>query len=191
LLMARIPSEYATNTVACKLWSLVNDGSPTEFILGLALFDELSNLYPDYRCWIYSCSDFFANSQWLQQRPDVFILVPQLNIPNVGHVDFAIFDPHISTQNPLVVVECDGHNFHERTSNQASEDRRRDRVLQWLGYPLLRFTGTDIVRNKTEVAREIAEFVDQRLSEKHAHLAEVAEREAEFTELMYHRYGVL
>jgi very-short-patch-repair endonuclease len=117
--------------------------------------------------------------------------VPQLNIPNVGHVDFAIFDPHISTQNPLVVVECDGHNFHERTSNQASEDRRRDRVLQWLGYPLLRFTGTDIVRNKTEVAREIAEFVDQRLSEKHAHLAEVAEREAEFTELMYHRYGVL
>jgi hypothetical protein len=133
--MARIPSEYATNTVACKLWSLVNDGSPTEFILGLALFDELSNLYPDYRCWIYSCSDFFANSQWLQQRPDVFILVPQLNIPNVGHVDFAIFDPHISTQNPLVVVECDGHNFHERTSDQASE--------------------------------------------------------AEFTELMYHRYGVL
>src|SRR5260370_25791762 len=189
--MARVPSEYATNTVACKLWSLVNDGSPTEFILGLALFDELSNLYPDCRCWIYSCSDFFANSQWLQQRPDVFILVPQLNIPNVGHVDFAIFDPHISTQNPLVVVECDGHNLHERTSDQASEDRRRDRVLQWLGYPLLRFTGTDIVRNKTEVAREIAEFVDQRLSEKHAHLAEVAEREAEFTELMYHRYGVL
>jgi very-short-patch-repair endonuclease len=189
--MARVPSEYATNAVACKLWSLVNDGSPTEFILGLALFDELSNLYPDCRCWIYSCSDFFANSQWLQQRPDVFILVPQLNIPNVGHVDFAIFDPHISTQKPLVVVECDGHDFHERTSGQASEDRRRDRVLQWLGFSLLRFTGTDIVRNKTEVVREIAEFVERKLIEKHERLAEITEREAEYTELVWLRHEAL
>jgi very-short-patch-repair endonuclease len=188
--MARVPTDYATNTVACKLWSLVNDESPPEFILGLALFDELSNLYPDCRCWIYSCSDFFANSHLLQQRPDVFIIVPQLNIPNVGHVDFAIFDPQISVQNPLVVVECDGHEFHDRTPAQASEDRRRDRVLQKLGFPLLRFTGTDVVRNKTEVAQEIAEFVDRKVIEKHERLAAIAEREAEYTELTYRRYGV-
>lgn len=189
--MARVPTEYATNTVACKLWSLVNEESPIEFILGLALFDELSKLYSDWRCWIYSSSDFCANSQVLQQRRGVFIIVPQLNIPFVGHVDFAIFDPQISTQNPLVVVECDGHEFHDRTPAQASEDRRRDRVLQRLGFPLLRFTGTDVMRNRTEVAREIAEFVNQLLNEKHARLAEVAERESEYTELMYYRCGAL
>jgi hypothetical protein len=120
--MARVPTEYATNTVACKLWSLVNEESPIEFILGLALFDELSNLYPEWRCWIYSRSDFSANSQVLQQRRDVFIIVPQLNIPDVGHVDFAIFAPQLSIQNPLVVIECDGHEFHGRTSDQASEE---------------------------------------------------------------------
>jgi hypothetical protein len=189
--MARVPTAYATNTVACKLWSLVNEESPIEFILGLALFDELSNLYPEWRCWIYSRSDFSANSQVLQQRQDVFIIVPGLNVPDVGHVDFAIFAPQISLQNPLVVVECDGHKFHECTPDQASEDRRRDRVLQRLGFPLLRFTGSDIVRNTTEVAREIGEFVDQKLNEKHARLAEVAEREAEYTELMYRRFGAL
>src|SRR5262249_24836940 len=78
--MARVPSEYATNTVACKLWSLVNDESPIEFILGQALFDELSNLYTDRRCWLYSSSDFAAKSQLLQQRRDLLILVPQLSI---------------------------------------------------------------------------------------------------------------
>jgi hypothetical protein len=66
--MAHVPSEYATNTVACKLWSLVNDESPIEFILGWALFHELSNLYPEWRCWIYSRSDFLASSQLAQGR---------------------------------------------------------------------------------------------------------------------------
>jgi very-short-patch-repair endonuclease len=188
--MARIPSEYATNTVACKLWSLVNEESPIEFMLGLALFDELSNLYAEWRCWIYSRLDFSANSQALHQRRDVLIIVPQLNIPDVGHVDFAIFDPQISVQNPLVVVECDGHEFHDRTSDQASEDRRRDRVLQWLGFPLLRFTGTDVVRNKIVVAREIAAFVAQKLNQNYARLAEIAEREADYNELTWRRYGL-
>ena len=187
--MARVPSEYAANTVACKLWSLVNDESPIEFILGQALFHELSNLYPDRRCWLYSPSDFAAKSQLLQQRRDLLILVPQLSINGIGNVDFAIFAPDISVQDPLVVVEANGHAFHQQTAEQAGEDRRRERVLQRLGLPLLRFTGTEIVRNKPEVS-EIAAFVHQKLSEKQARLAEIAEREAEYTELMYRRYGL-
>jgi hypothetical protein len=88
--MARVPSEYATNTVVCKLWSLVNDESPIEFILGQALFHELSNLHTDRRCWLYSPSDFAAKSQLLQQRRDLLILVPQLSITGIGNVDFAM-----------------------------------------------------------------------------------------------------
>ena len=33
-----------------------------------------------------------------------------------------------------VVVECDGHDFHERTKEQAANDRERDRGLQGLGF---------------------------------------------------------
>lgn len=32
-----------------------------------------------------------------------------------------------------VVVECDGHEFHERTKAQAARDRERDRGLQGIG----------------------------------------------------------
>jgi very-short-patch-repair endonuclease len=103
--------------------------------------------------------------------------VPQLNIPEVGRVDFAVFVPQISTQEPLLVVECDGHNFHERTTEQVSRDNRRDRAMQRLGIPFLRFTATDIVRNSEDVAREIMEFV-------HIKLHDNATREAELAELM-------
>ena len=41
-----------------------------------------------------------------------------------------------------VVVECDGHNFHERTKDQASRDRTRDREMTLAGFKVMRFTGS-------------------------------------------------
>ncbi len=46
-----------------------------------------------------------------------------------------------------VVVECDGHSFHERTKEQASRDRSRDRAMTLAGYKVMRFTGSEIYRD--------------------------------------------
>lgn len=46
-----------------------------------------------------------------------------------------------------VVVECDGHDFHERTKEQAAHDRSRDRAMVLAGYKVMRFTGSEIHRN--------------------------------------------
>jgi very-short-patch-repair endonuclease len=43
-----------------------------------------------------------------------------------------------------VVVECDGHDFHERTKEQVSTDNERDRAVQARGWLVSRFTGSDI-----------------------------------------------
>ena len=43
-----------------------------------------------------------------------------------------------------IVIECDGHHWHERTKVQAAKDRARDRALQSTGYEILRFTGSEI-----------------------------------------------
>lgn len=59
-----------------------------------------------------------------------------------------------------VVVECDGHDFHDRTPEQASRDRARDRAIQASGIPVLRFTGTDINRNPMKCAESIFEYID-------------------------------
>jgi len=52
------------------------------------------------------------------------------------------------------VVECDGHDFHERTKRQARRDRKRDRDLQAAGYAVLRFTGSEIWGDVVACARE-------------------------------------
>jgi hypothetical protein len=68
-------------------------------------------------------------------------------------------------RDPIIVAECDGHAFHEKTPEQASKDRRRLRTLQRLGISVLPFTGTDIVRGSEESAQEIVEFIDARVAD--------------------------
>jgi len=53
-----------------------------------------------------------------------------------------------------VVVECDGHDFHERTKAQAKRDRARDRDLTLQGLTVLRFTGSEIHANVMVCVRE-------------------------------------
>ena len=43
-----------------------------------------------------------------------------------------------------MVLECDGHDFHERTKLQAKRDRGRDRNLQSFGFLVYRYTGQEI-----------------------------------------------
>jgi len=63
----------------------------------------------------------------------------------------------------LFFVECDGHDFHERTKEQAERDRSKDRAFQAEGIPVLRFTGREIWRDVGAVTSEIINFVGSRL----------------------------
>ena len=154
--MAGVPV-YVRNAVTCKLSGLV--ASPVELILGVAIFEALKNLY-SWPCWIYSDleSKNFVAARW-----NTFAIVPAFGVAGVGHVDFAIFARQISVVAPLVIVEADGHRFHQLTPEQASEDKRRDRALQKIGFPFLRYTGTDIVRDSDSYAWEIAAFVHKKV----------------------------
>lgn len=54
-----------------------------------------------------------------------------------------------------VVVECDGHDFHERTKAQAKRDRSRDRALQTQGLMVLRYTGSELHADANACAVEV------------------------------------
>lgn len=60
---------------------------------------------------------------------------------------------------PYIFVECDGHNFHERTKEQAERDRAKDREIQQAGIPILRFTGREIYRDSAECCAQIISFL--------------------------------
>lgn len=66
-----------------------------------------------------------------------------------------------SFETKLICVECDGHNFHERTKEQAQRDRSRDRELQRLGYLVVRFTGSELYRDAGKCFDEIVDLVFQ------------------------------
>jgi len=66
--------------------------------------------------------------------------------------DFAI----TNLEGAKIVVECDGHDFHEKTREQAARDKKRDRELQIAGWKVLRFTGSEIHRGAENCARDVA-----------------------------------
>ncbi len=43
-----------------------------------------------------------------------------------------------------LVVELDGHEFHQRTKDQVSRDKKRDRAIVTRGWRVIRFTGSEI-----------------------------------------------
>lgn len=58
-----------------------------------------------------------------------------------------------------VAIEVDGHDFHEKTKEQARRDKFRDRMLQKAGYRVLRYTGSEVWKDSNAVVREIAEVI--------------------------------
>ncbi len=83
-------------------------------------------------------------------------IIPQFEI-GPYRVDFAIF--YSDERSVKVVVECDGHDFHERTKEQAQRDKARDRYLQDQGYKVLRYTGSEIYRQPLKSARQVIDVV--------------------------------
>jgi len=69
----------------------------------------------------------------------------------------------LGTVDRQLAVECDGHDFHDRTKAQASRDRARDRALQSFGIPVFRYTGSDIWKDVVGCAREAIDAAKARM----------------------------
>ena len=110
--------------------------------------DCLWNYGPRMRCAIY------PQVQMWQIRVDFLIIATDWT-----------FEP----QNAMLVVECDGHDFHERTKAQAARDRRRDRLLTAAGIPFMRFTGSEIYRDSMACMIEVENLLWRQLHPQSQH----------------------
>lgn len=124
--------------------------SPIEIMLGAALlFYDRFNGLPGYPLALAR-----QDEDW--PKGEHRLLIPQYHFG-----DYRIDWVYQDGQN-LTFIECDGHDFHERTKEQASRDKRRDRKIQTAGHPILRFTGSEIYKDPLHCAAQISEFVDNR-----------------------------
>lgn len=84
-------------------------------------------------------------------------LVGQLPVTAGGsnyRLDFAV-----APESHKVAIEVDGHDFHERTKEQAARDKARDRALQADGWKVLRFTGSEVWNDPHRCALEVRQLV--------------------------------
>lgn len=74
--------------------------------------------------------------------------------------DFALFhvDSRTRKMRYRVAVEVDGHDFHERTKEQAKRDRSRDRAALVGGWHVIRFTGSEVYADAAACVSEVIDI---------------------------------
>ena len=76
------------------------------------------------------------------RRQEAFACGPQIKCGRY-RVDFGVIS--MTALLPILyAIECDGHDFHEKTKEQVARDRSRERALQAAGIRVVRFAGSEI-----------------------------------------------
>jgi len=75
-------------------------------------------------------------------------------------VDFYI-EHHSMKEGTLgLIVECDGHDFHEKTKEQVAYRNDRDMELKKLGYDVIHLSGSQIYNEPFKYARQVLEYFE-------------------------------
>lgn len=72
-------------------------------------------------------------------------------------IDFGLTDNETGLK---LAIEADGHEFHQKTKEQAQHDKARDRFLTAQGWHVVRFTGSEIWREPERCAEEVGKIID-------------------------------
>lgn len=126
-------------------YSIVDCESPVEQLFSLYLED--SKLY---------------NIEKFNPFIDVLDIKKQESIQcgnNNYRVDFCIYVNYKKQGIKCFVIECDGHEFHQKTKEQVEKDNTRTRNLQKAGYEVIRFSGTEIWHKPRKCVDEIINII--------------------------------
>jgi hypothetical protein len=104
--------------------------------------------------------------------PDLMLRIEPQALLGEHRVDFYLtLDGSISTEkgqtrsaSKRMVIECDGHDYHERTKEQARHDRERDRHLQSFGFLVYRYTGREIWEDVFTCASQVVDSLRSSVS---------------------------
>lgn len=122
--------------------------SPIEQLFLIALKDLLKNLPTFY--------------------PDMdYVIVPQHKI-TIGRRNFQtdfllLINDFTKNIQFATAIECDGHEFHEKTKEQVRNDRSRERKFLKEGLEMIRFSGSEIYENPDNCAMEVWEIAKVRM----------------------------
>lgn len=90
-----------------------------------------------------------------------FEVYPQYQIGKY-RVDFLICCSDGNTERKLI-VELDGHQFHEMNESQRRYEKERDRYFQFAGFKVFHYTGRQVIANPFKIVMECIKIL---ISEK-------------------------
>lgn len=125
--------------------SLIDCESPVEQLLAISL--EKINLLQMFKYNPFVDVIAIDKQEWLDCNGKQY------------RVDFLIPVIYKNQENKMFVVECDGHEFHQKTKKQVEKDNERNRNLQKAGYEVIRFSGTEIWHRSDQCASEIRNII--------------------------------
>lgn len=103
-----------------------------------------------------------------------FDLIPQAEIhanEKMYRVDFAFFandiDGMVDVKNHgyMLAIECDGHEFHEKTKEQVAKDNEREYDLKMQGFDVLRFSGSQLYNKPFRCAAQTLDYIVKKIGE--------------------------
>lgn len=103
-----------------------------------------------------------------------FVLIPQYKVrinSKTYYLDFAFFaedvEGMVDVVNPnfKLAIECDGHDFHEKTKEQVENDNEREYDLKMCGFDVLRFSGSQIYNKPFQCALQTLAYISKKIGE--------------------------
>lgn len=130
--------------------TLIDCESPIEQLLALELQDVIRDSKLNHISDIFICSPQLEVTLFKESKKEVKYRTDFL-------VEFVRMKENLSIR---VAIECDGHDFHEKTKEQAARDKRRDRNLMENGIMVIRFTGSEIYEDAYGCAAEAMRIIE-------------------------------
>jgi hypothetical protein len=145
--------------------------SPIEFQLGASLFSGMFIASP-ISCMVLGprqlellSSDYEGDKEFKElldliiKKFTKFLLCPNLWLSKKIRTDFVVveMDKRKKKGKGITVIECDSFQFHGNP-RAFRKDIERQREILKLGFPVLRFSGQEIMENPVKVGKEIVDY---------------------------------
>lgn len=143
---------------ADRLFSVCESPMERMFLLGLVLTGSCFTVdsFPYEKSASLTDADgneYYLIAQAEQYDPDDAV---DSDDPPFARVDFVL---RAKDHSARLAIEVDGHEFHEKTKEQAARDKSRDRKLVRLGFHVLRFSGSEVFASPVGCWKEIENIV--------------------------------
>lgn len=132
----------------------------------MVLNSFLSRVYVNGYEWSYSFSkeDFEENCYQITIQNEKTKISRLLTVEtNDSDINIAGYIPDIlisiDSSEVGYAIEIDGYEWHEKTKEQAANDRKKDRAYLKNGYVPIRFLGSEVYHNTIDTVIEMIEII--------------------------------